>query len=60
MYNILDQRLQFLPGVGPERALILASELNIKNVRDLLLYFPYRYVDRSVIYKVNQITNDST
>lgn len=58
MYNILDQRLQFLPGVGPERALVLASELDIKNVRDLLLYFPYRYVDRSVVYKISQITNE--
>lgn len=58
MYNILDQRLQFLPGVGPEKANILQTELDIRTVRDLLLYFPYRYVDRSVIYRICELTND--
>lgn len=58
MYNILDQRLQFLPGVGPQRALALASEIDVKTVRDLLLYFPYRYIDRSKIFKVRELTND--
>lgn len=58
MYNILDQRLQFLPGVGPEKANILQAELDIRTVRDLLLYFPYRYVDRSVIYRICELTND--
>lgn len=58
MYNILDQRLQFLLGVGPEKANILQAELDIRTVRDLLLYFPYRYVDRSVIYRVCELTND--
>ena len=58
MYNILDQRLQFLLGVGPEKANILQAELDIRTVRDLLLYFPYRYVDRSVIYRICELTND--
>ena len=58
MYNILDQRLQFLPGVGTQRALALASEIDVKTVRDLLLYFPYRYIDRSKIFKVRELTND--
>ena len=58
MYNILDQQLQYLPGVGPARALTLASELDIHTVRDLLYCFPYRYVDRSVIYTINQLSED--
>lgn len=58
MYNILDQKLQYLPGVGPNRALLLASELEIHNVRDLLLYFPYKYIDRSVIYTINQLSEE--
>lgn len=57
MYNILKQQLQYLPGVGPRRALVLASEANIKTVEDLLLYFPYKYVDRSIIYKVSQLSD---
>ena len=58
MYNLLDQQLQFLPGVGPERSRLLLSELDIKTVRDLLLCFPYKYIDRSTIYTVSQLTND--
>ncbi|MBP5360469.1 MAG: ATP-dependent DNA helicase RecG [Bacteroidaceae bacterium] len=59
MYNILDQRLQYLPGVGPNRALTLASELDIHTVRDLLFHFPYRYIDRSTIYTVSQLSDNT-
>ena len=55
MYHLLDQRLQYLPGVGPNRALTLASELDIHTVKDLLFHFPYRYIDRSTIYTVSQL-----
>ncbi|MCH5178483.1 MAG: ATP-dependent DNA helicase RecG [Prevotellaceae bacterium] len=58
MYNLLDQHIQYLPSVGPSRALTLAAELDIRNVRDLLFYFPYRYIDRSTIYTVNQLRED--
>ena len=58
MYNILDQQLQYLPGVGPGRALTMAAELDICTVRDLLFYFPYRYIDRSTIYTINQLRED--
>ena len=57
MYNILKQQLQYLPGVGPRKAMVLASEVNIKTVGELLLYFPYKYVDRSIIYKINQLND---
>ena len=58
MYNLLDQRLQYLPGVGPNRALTLAAELDIHTVKDLLFHFPYRYIDRSTIYTINQLSED--
>lgn len=58
MYNILEQKLQYLPGVGPGRALTLASEIDVHTVRDLLFYFPYKYIDRSTIYKINQLSDD--
>ena len=58
MYNILDQNLQYLPGVGPGRALTMAAELDVRTVRDLLFYFPYRYIDRSTIYTVSQLRED--
>ena len=58
MYNILDQHLQYLPGVGPARAASLAAELGVRNVRDMLFTFPYRYIDRSTIYTINQLRED--
>lgn len=47
--------IKFLPGVGPHRAEILEKELGIRSFRDLLYHFPYKYVDRSRIYKVSEI-----
>ena len=53
--NILTQDIKYLQGVGPNRATLLANDLNIKTVGDLLAYYPYKYVDRSRIYKINEI-----
>lgn len=47
--------IKFLPSVGPHRAEILEKELGIRSFRDLLYHFPYKYVDRSRIYKVSEI-----
>ena len=47
--------IKFLPGVGPHRAEILEKELGIRSFRDLLYHFPYKYVDRSRIYRVSEI-----
>lgn len=55
MDHILDQDIKYLKGVGPGRALLLAKELNIFTFRDLLYYFPYKYIDRSRFYKINEI-----
>lgn len=51
----LDDNITYLKGVGTERANILATELNIKTVRDMLYYFPYRYLDRTRYYPINQL-----
>lgn len=55
MPTILSQDIKFLQGVGPNRAELLANELNITTVGDLLTYYPYKYVDRSKIYKICDI-----
>ncbi len=47
--------IKFLPGVGPKRAEIFNSELSIYKVEDLLNYYPYKYIDRSKFYKINEI-----
>ena len=55
MSHFLDQEIQFLPGVGPKRAQIFDDELEIKTVRDMLQYYPYRYIDRTKFYKIREI-----
>lgn len=56
--NILSQDIQYLPGVGPSRKKILTTELGIETFGDLLMYFPYKYVDRSRLYTVKELTGD--
>ena len=56
--NILDQDIKFLPGVGPNRRKTLSQELGIETFGDLLEYYPYKYVDRSKIYTVHELTGD--
>ena len=53
--SILSQDIKYLQGVGPQRATLLATELGITTVGDLLTYYPYKYVDRSRIYKISDI-----
>jgi len=57
--KFLDTPIEYLKGVGPQKADILKSELQIFTFYDLLCCFPFRYVDKSQFYKVNQISDDS-
>ncbi|MBO5186578.1 MAG: ATP-dependent DNA helicase RecG [Prevotella sp.] len=56
--DILSQDIQFLPGVGPSRKKILSTELGIASFGDMLMYYPYKYVDRSRLYTVRELTGD--
>ena len=47
--------IKYLPGVGPQRAALLEKELQIVSFKDLLYYFPYKYVDRSRLYTIGEI-----
>ena len=53
--DILSTPIDFLKGVGPMRADVLRKELNIFTYNDLLHYFPFRYIDRSKIYRISDI-----
>lgn len=55
MFDITTRDIKYLQGVGPQRAALLNKELNIFSLRDLLYYFPYKYVDRSRLYYVHEI-----
>lgn len=55
MSNYFNQEIKFLSGVGPKRADLLNKELGIYTFEDLLYYFPYKYIDRSKFYKINEL-----
>lgn len=55
MLDLSTRDIKYLPGVGPQRASLLTKELNIVSFKDLLYYFPYKYVDRSRIYTIREI-----
>lgn len=56
--DFINTPIKFLKGVGPERAMALANELNIQTFSDLLNHFPFRYVDRTKFYKIKEINNE--
>ena len=56
--DILSQDIKYLPGVGPNRKKMLSNELGIETYGDLLEYYPYKYVDRSKVYKIHELTGE--
>jgi ATP-dependent DNA helicase RecG len=56
--NIFNQDIMYLPGVGPKRREILTSQLNIKTWGDLIEYYPYKYVDRSKVYPIRELSGE--
>lgn len=59
MVDLLQTKIEFLKGVGPKRAELLNKELSIFTYQDMLDHFPFRYVDKSKVHKVNQICSDA-
>lgn len=55
MQSNLSTEIKYLPGIGPKRGEILDKELGIKTFRDMLYYFPYRWVDKSQVYPIIEI-----
>lgn len=53
-----DTPVEFLKGVGPQRAEVLRKELGIYTFRDLISYYPFRYIDRSEFHTIASITDD--
>ncbi len=56
--DLLENKIEFLKGVGPKRASILNKELRIFSFGDLLHHFPFRYVDKSRVHTVAEINSD--
>lgn len=58
MSGMMDTSIQFIPGVGPKRAKELEKELGITTYGQLIKFFPFRYIDRTRFYAVNELTAD--
>ncbi len=58
MAQFLDTSIEYLKGVGPKRADLLKKELHIFTFKDLILFFPFRYIDRSRFYKIAEIKGE--
>lgn len=58
MNSILQTDIKFLKGVGPKRAEILGKELGIFSYYDLLYQFPFRYIDKTHIHTIKEISGD--
>lgn len=57
--SFLDSPIEYLKGIGPQRAEALQKELGIFTYRDLLTHYPFRYVDRTQFQSVREVTEDS-
>jgi ATP-dependent DNA helicase RecG len=57
MASFFDTSLEFLKGVGPQRAALLQKELKLFTFGDLIQYYPFRHEDRTQFYKINQVND---
>ena len=53
--NFFETKIEFLKGVGPQRALLLNKELNIFTYGDLLQHYPFRHEDRSQFHRISEL-----
>ena len=58
--NYLMTPIDYLKGVGPNRADLLKSELKIRTFNDLLFFFPFRYIDKTKFYKISELKNTNS
>ena len=56
--HLLDTPLEYLKGIGPNRADLLRKELKIFTYGDLLHHYPFRYIDKSVVHSIANLTDD--
>ena len=58
--ELRDKDITYCTGVGTKRAAVLRKELGIQTALDMLYLFPYKYVDRSRFYTIQDITDEDT
>jgi ATP-dependent DNA helicase RecG len=58
MAGFFDTPIEFLKGVGPQRAALLNKEAGLFTFADLIQYYPFRYEDRTRFYTVRELTEE--
>ena len=58
MAGFFDTPIEFLKGVGPQRAALFNKELNIFTFGDFIQHYPFRYEDRTTFYTINELTDE--
>ena len=56
--DVLSTPIEYLKGVGPIRAELFKKELRIFTYEDLLMHYPFRYVDKSNIHLISNVSED--
>ena len=56
----LNNPVYYLRGISNVRASLLSAELGLTRLNDLLHFFPYRYIDRTKFYKINELINNNS
>jgi ATP-dependent DNA helicase RecG len=57
--NLLETQIEYLKGVGSQRGDLLRKELGIHQYRDLINFYPNRYIDRTRYYKIKELQNST-
>jgi len=58
MTGFFDTSIEYLKGVGPQRAMLLGKELQIFTYGDLIQHYPFRYEDRTKFYTIKELNED--
>ena len=58
MPGFFERSIEFLKGVGPQRAVLLQKELGIFTFADLIEHYPFRYEDRTKFYKIAEVREE--
>ena len=59
MSSILETPIEYIKGVGPQRAELLRTELAIFTFGDLMVHYPFRYIDRSTFHHIAEINAET-
>jgi ATP-dependent DNA helicase RecG len=58
LHSFLDTPIGYLKGIGPLRAEGLQKELHIFSYKDLMTHYPFRYLDKTKFYNINEVNED--